>query len=76
MNLLPFAVVFFLAVDVLRFQHAPKPLLFALIIADFAALGWGDMWEIQATWKTLRILSFLDLVWECVKWFGQYMQNW
>lgn len=67
--------LFFLSVDVLRFQHAPKLLLASLIVADVAVL-WTDMWEVWIAWKTLRILSFLDILWTALRWFGsRYVQN-
>jgi len=66
---------FFLSVDILRFQHSPSILLSALVFTDVAAL-WTDMWEVQILWKVLRALSFLDLLWTALQWFGRYMQNW
>lgn len=68
-------IAFFLSVDVLRFQHAPKLLLAALIVADVAVL-WTDVWEVWIVWRALRALSFLDLLWTALRWFGRYLQNW
>jgi hypothetical protein len=70
--------LFFLCVDYLRYQHTPTNLLGWLIIMDILVVLM-PVWGVQVLWRTLRILSFLELVWSILRAVGRgvkmYMQN-
>ena len=76
--MIPFFAVFFLfflCLDVLRFQHAPSRFLCALLVSDLAMIVYYSVLEVKLAWQLLRILSFLDMMLDFLEGAKMYLRN-